>query len=88
MPQTAADPTGEVTRFVLTEFLPDVAADRLDPDEDLVASGVIDSLGLLKLIAWLADRFAVPVDEVDLDPDAFRSVAAIAAFVTATAGRG
>ena len=61
-----------VTRFVLDEFLPDVPESELGPDYDLVAGGVIDSLGLLRLIAWLAERFDLPVDDLELDPDSFR----------------
>ena len=74
--------TQTIKQFVLDEFLPDVPAGELTPDFDLVAGGVIDSLGLLKLIAWLEDRFGLPVDELDLDPDSFRSVEAIEAFIT------
>jgi acyl carrier protein len=75
------DNTQTITRFVIDEFLPDVRADQLAPDYDLLDNGVIDSLGLLKVIAWLEDRFALAVDELDLDPDSFRTVAAINTFV-------
>jgi acyl carrier protein len=76
-----------IRQFVLDEFLPDVPSDELTTDYDLVAAGVIDSLGLLKLIAWLEDRFRLPIDDIDLDPDDLRSIGAIDAFVTtATAG--
>ncbi len=71
----------KIKRFVLEEFLPDVAPEELAPDHDLLADGVIDSLGLLKLIAWVEDEFALAVDDTALDPDNFRSVAAIDAFV-------
>jgi acyl carrier protein len=70
-----------VKEFVLKEFLPDVPADDLADDLDLMANGVIDSLGLLKVIAWLEDRYGVDTDAVDLDPESFTSVAAIAAFL-------
>lgn len=70
-----------VTRFVLDEFLPDVQESELDPDYDLVEGGVIDSLGLLQLFAWLAERFNLAVDDHELDPDDFRSVGSIAAFI-------
>lgn len=70
-----------IKQFVLAEFLPDVPADGLDVDDDLLAAGVIDSLGLLKVIAWLEDKFAVAVEDVDLEPASFRSVAAIDEFV-------
>lgn len=74
----------EIRQFVLAEFLPDVPAEDLGPDEDLLAGGVVDSLGLLKLIAWIEDRFGVAVDEVELSPDSFRSITAIDAFIHAS----
>ena len=76
--------TATIKQFVLTEFLPDVDASDLSDDHDLLADGVIDSLGLLKLIAWVDDTFQLAVDDTDLDPDNFRSVAAIDGFVRAS----
>jgi acyl carrier protein len=70
-----------ITEFIISEFLPDVAATDLDAGHDLLADGVVDSLGLLKLIAWVEDHFDLTVDDTALDPDNFRSVAAIDAFV-------
>jgi acyl carrier protein len=70
-----------IKEFVIEEFLPDVSADELETDQDLLADGVIDSLGLLKLIAWIEDRFEIHVDDSALDPDNFRTIAAIDAFV-------
>jgi acyl carrier protein len=70
-----------IKQFVIEEFLPDVRAQELDPEHDLLAGGVIDSLGLLKLIAWIESQFDVTVDDAALDPDNFRTVAAIDAFV-------
>ena len=86
-----SDTIDTIKQFVLAEFLPDVPFERLADDEDLLAAGVIDSLGLLKVIAWLEDVFAVAVEDVDLEPASFRSVAAIDEFVrsarTATPAR-
>jgi acyl carrier protein len=76
------DHTGTITRFVVEEFLPDTSAEELPADFDLLAGGVIDSLGVLKVLAWLEDRFELAVDDAELDPDSFRSVAAINAFIT------
>ncbi|MEV7438322.1 acyl carrier protein [Streptomyces griseoviridis] len=70
-----------IKEFVVEEFLPDVSAGELDADYDLLANGVIDSLGLLKVIAWIEDRYGVDTDEVDLRPESFNSVAAIDAFI-------
>lgn len=71
-----------IKQFIIEEFLPDVRADGLPDDYDLVGGGVIDSLGLLKVIAWLEHRFDICADDVELAPENFRSVAAIADFIT------
>ncbi|MER8070432.1 phosphopantetheine-binding protein [Streptomyces sp. NPDC094034] len=73
--------TGTIKQFVIEEFLPDITAQELADDHDLLSDGVIDSLGVLKLIAWVEDRFELPIGDTDLDPDNFRSVAAIDAFI-------
>jgi acyl carrier protein len=70
-----------IKRFVIEEFLPDVSAGELSVDHDLLGTGVIDSLGLLKLIAWIEERFELSVHDTDLDPDNFHSVAAINSFI-------
>ena len=75
------DHTREITKFIVEEFVPDISAEDLAADYDLLAGGVIDSLGLLKVIAWLEDRFELAVDDIDLEPDSFRTIAAINAFV-------
>ncbi|SDR22449.1 phosphopantetheine-binding protein [Thermostaphylospora chromogena] len=76
-----------IKQFVIDEFLPDVSADELAADYDLLTGGVMDSLGLLKLIAWIEDRIGAPVSDTDLDPDNFRTVAAIDAFMEAASGQ-
>jgi acyl carrier protein len=76
--------TQTITKFVVEEFLPDVPAESLAADYDLLSGGVIDSLGLLKVIAWLEDRFDVVIDDIEIAPDNFRTVAAISAFVQNT----
>jgi D-alanine--poly(phosphoribitol) ligase subunit 2 len=39
--------TQKVKQFIVDEFMPDVPVEELDADFDLLAGGVVDSLGLL-----------------------------------------
>ncbi|HEY8373446.1 MAG TPA: acyl carrier protein [Pseudonocardiaceae bacterium] len=73
--------THDVKRYVIENFAPDVSFDELENDYDLLENGVIDSLGLLRLISWLGERFSIPVEEMDLEPANFRSIDEICAFV-------
>jgi acyl carrier protein len=71
-----------IKTFVINEFLPGSPASELANDHDLLNDGVIDSLGVLKLIAWVEDRFDVEIGDNDLDPNNFRSVDSIDTFIT------
>jgi acyl carrier protein len=73
--------TQKIKEFIVEEFMPDVPVEELDDDFDLLTGGVVDSLGLLKVVAWLEDEFDIAVDDSELGPDSFRTVAAIKAYV-------
>ncbi|PYC64813.1 acyl carrier protein [Micromonospora arborensis] len=74
-----------ITQFVVEEFLPDMSPGDVDVDLDLIDNGIIDSLGLLKVIAWLEDRFGIAADDLELSPEQFRSIRSIDTFVALTA---
>ncbi|GIF96615.1 acyl carrier protein [Catellatospora citrea] len=71
----------EIRQFIVTTFAPDVPAEQLPADLDLLDNGLVDSLGLLRLIAWVADRYHIAVEDQNISPAQFSSVASIAAFV-------
>ena len=71
----------EVEQFILGELMTGSAIDAIERDEDLLASGVIDSHGLLQLVTFLRDRYGVAVPDEALTPENFQSIEAIDAFV-------
>jgi acyl carrier protein len=75
------DNTAKVKQFVVDEFMPDVSTDELEANFDLLEGGVVDSLGLLKVVAWLETEYDIEVDDSELGPDSFRTVAAIATYI-------
>lgn len=48
-----------VRTFLHENYLPDEGEGALADDDDLQESGVLDSLGMLKFIAFLEERFCV-----------------------------
>ncbi len=66
-----------VKQYIISEFIPDIQIDQLDADYDLISSGVIDSLSLLRVITWLGVHFGIPVDEIEIVEENFASVSAI-----------
>jgi acyl carrier protein len=51
-------------------------------DTDLVGTGLLDSLGLVELLAQLEETFGVSISTDDLELENFRSIDSIAVFVS------
>ena len=75
------DDKQKIKQFIVDEFMPDVPVEDLDADFDLLTGGVVDSLGLLKVVAWLESEYDIGVDDSQLGPESFRTVRAIHEFV-------
>lgn len=71
----------KIKEFIVEEFMPDVSTEELEADYDLAEGGAIDSLGLLKLVAWLETEYGVEIDEAELGPDSLRTVNQIDAYI-------
>lgn len=79
----------DIAGFVVERFLPGVDAAELDPEYDLLATAVIDSLAVLHIAAWLSDEHGVDLPDEELVGRNFRTVRAIRATVGRTvAGTG
>ena len=70
----------KVERFILDEILMDSKA-TLDPNESLLGRGVLDSLALLRLIRYLETEFGVTIEDGEVVPDNFDSLASMKAFM-------
>lgn len=71
----------EVETFILREISLGRGIESVAHDRDLLADEVIDSLGIVELIAFLEGKYGIKVDDDDLAPENFRSVDRIVAFV-------
>ena len=50
-------------------------------ETDLIASGVIDSLSLIQLVTYLEKETGLSIPDRDVNPDNFRSVETIVAYL-------
>ncbi|WP_299963942.1 acyl carrier protein [uncultured Roseobacter sp.] len=63
--------------FIADEFAMDLTPDQLTDDLDLIENGIIDSLGVLKLIAFLEGEFDLIITPDELDPDNYHTISMI-----------
>ena len=73
----------EITQFVVGNLMRDPNSTSLAEDENLLANGIVDSLGIVKLIAFLEDRYDVRISDDEVLPENFESIAAISRFLAA-----
>ena len=57
---------------MLTEIATDLCKQSLAPDEDLLEQGIIDSLGVLKLILFMEEAFGIKVIDEEISLITFR----------------
>ncbi len=57
-------------------------AGKVSDTDSLLEAGVIDSLRMLDIITHLEKMYGIQVDDMDMTPENFDSIEAIAAYVT------
>lgn len=73
-----------IVEFVRDELVGDESVE-IELDENLLTGGLVDSVGIVRLIAHVQERLGVTVPPTDLVPDNFRTVRVMAAYMQ---GRG
>ncbi|MCU0558681.1 MAG: acyl carrier protein [Desulfobacterales bacterium] len=71
----------KVKNFVVGNFLFG-NADGLDDDTSFLEAGILDSTGVMEVVAFLEQQFGVRVDDDELTPENLDSISSIGAFVS------
>lgn len=74
-------PQEQVAAFLVRRFRSAIKGGELGFDDPLVSSGVIDSFGVLEVIAFLEDTFGIVLDPTRLQVTEFETVNRITALV-------
>lgn len=68
-----------IKNFIITELAP--GRDNIATNDSLLSSGILDSLSLLRLMAFLETSFNIHITPDDVGSNNFESIAAISQFV-------
>lgn len=71
----------EIRSYIVKNFLFGVDDESLAANDSLLEKGVIDSTGVLEVVAFLDEQFGVSVQDDELVPANFESIEKLAAFV-------
>ncbi|MCP4572273.1 MAG: acyl carrier protein [bacterium] len=71
----------KVCEYIIENFLFGDAEPMADDTMSLLDEGIIDSVGVMELVAFLESDFGISVGDEELVPDNLDSVANLVAFV-------
>ncbi len=72
----------KVREYITSELLRE-SRGKLDRETPLIEEGVIDSLGLFRLVAFIEEAFGVAIQDEDLRLENFQTIRQIGQYVTA-----
>ncbi len=75
------DTERHVRKFIEDNFLFREDRANLATDESLLDAGLIDSTGILELVAFLEGEFGIRVADAEIVPDNLDSIGSIVAYV-------
>ena len=73
-------------RFIQREFLPLERPDFLTESTELIRGGILDSIGILDLVAHLEEVYGIEVAPAEVDEVNFGTLAKIEGFVSSKVG--
>ena len=72
---------GRIRAFIEENFLFREDVSGLSDDDSLLENGVMDSTGILELVAFLEGDFGIEMSDAEIVPANLDSIASIAAYV-------
>ncbi len=71
----------QIRGFIIENFLFGDAEPLTDDAVSLLDNGIVDSVGVMELVAWLEQNHGVKVEDQELVPENFDSVERLIRFV-------
>lgn len=68
-------------KYISEDLLNNELEDVLDPDDDLLGTGILDSLGMMKLILFIEQKYSIKVPPQDMIIENFMCVSHITNYL-------
>ena len=74
--------TDPIMEFIKNQLVREKTMKNIGRGDDLIESGIIDSLGILKLLEFLEAKFSIHIADEELIPENFESIESIESFIS------
>jgi acyl carrier protein len=72
----------EIRQFIIDNFLFGELDAKLSNDDSFIDTGIIDSTGVLELVAFLEDKYEIEIQDNELVPNNLDSVNRLLQFIS------
>lgn len=81
--------SGELKREIIGKFIRKNLAKNsehleITDQDNIIMNGMVDSLGLIKVVNFLEERFSIKLKDEDIIPDHFESIESISVLLEKT----
>lgn len=73
-------------KYIKETFLVPAGMAEIGADDPLLESGIIDSMGILQFVGFIESEFGIEVDDEEIVPENFETIAQVAKFVEVQRG--
>lgn len=77
----SAEVETQIRKFIVDTFLFGQEDETLGREDSLLGRGILDSTGVLEIVAFLDERWGVKADDSELTPANFDTLAALTSYV-------
>ncbi len=71
----------EIRQFIVEKFMIGANPRRVEDKDSFLENGIIDSTGVLELVAFIEESYGISMADEELSPENLDSISNIAAFV-------
>ena len=71
----------KLKKYLLMELAADLGIEKLAEDDDLLEQGIIDSMGIMNVIAFMEEQFEIAVEDQEIVPENFQTIKNMEQFI-------
>ena len=79
--------TATTKSYILSEFLPGESPESLENTTPLITSGILDSIGTVKLVSFLEEQYGIELEAHEMGVDLLNTLDDIARLVISKRAR-
>ena len=64
----------KIRAYIANELAPDAEIEDLPIDYEIITSGLVDSLSLVRLVVWIESEFSISLGDMDISPSDLGSI--------------